>query len=74
MASAGLAVAREQQRAVEIDPIGVLGEQQRRRGGERGRHHRADHDLEARAPARPRAMASASVRPPVLSSLMLTAS
>ena len=41
------AVARQQQRPVEVDPVGVLGEQHGRRHGQRGRHHAADHDLEA---------------------------
>src|SRR5262245_27796890 len=40
---AGLAVASEQQRAVEIDPAGLLGDQQCRRHGERGADHAADH-------------------------------
>ena len=52
------AVARQQQRSVEIDPVGALREQHRGRHGERGRHHAAHHDLEAAARApQPRAPA-----------------
>ena len=71
---AGDAIALEQQRPVEIDPIRVLREQQGRGHGERRRHHAPDHDLEPERARASAAVASASVRPPVLSSLMFTAS
>jgi len=40
-------VAREQERAVEISQARALRKQHRRRHGERGCHHAADHELEA---------------------------
>ena len=73
VAQAGLAVAGEKQRSVEIDEIGALRQKNSRCHAERGADHAADHDLEAEGRAASR-MRSASVRPPVLSSLMLTAS
>ncbi len=46
-----LAVAGQQQRAVEVDVVGMVGEQHGRGHGERGADHAADHQGEA---ARPR--------------------
>ena len=40
-------VDREQQRTVEVDEAGTPGQQQRRRHGERGADHAADHQREA---------------------------
>ena len=42
----GLTVAGQQQRTVEIDPMGLLCHDQRGRHGKRGRNHTAGHDLE----------------------------
>ena len=66
-------IAREQQRPVEIGPFGAL------RGEEGGRDRRARCDsmqptiILSPAARASRASASASVRPPALSSLMLIA-
>ena len=70
---AGRAVARQQQRAVEVDEVGVLRQQHSRRHRQRRADHAADHDPKPiRAPGR--AARIAAVRPPVLSSLILMAS
>ena len=74
VAQAGLAIRGEQQRPIEVDPVGGLGEQDGGRHRQRGRHHAADHDLEAARRGPRRQAPSASVSPPALSSLMLTAS
>ncbi len=46
VAQAGLPVACQQQRCVEIDELGALGEQHRRRHRQRTADHAADHDAE----------------------------
>ena len=51
VAQSAVAVARQQQRAVEIDEAGLLRQQHRRRHRQRGRDHAADHDFEVRARA-----------------------
>jgi len=47
-------VAREQERPVEIDDARALCKEHRRRRGERGRHHAADHEHEAKLFRQPR--------------------
>ena len=42
-----VAVAREQQRTIEIDEAGLFRQQHRRRHRQRGRDHAADHDLKS---------------------------
>ena len=47
-----VAILRQQQRAVEIDPVSALRHQRGRRYAERGAEHAADHDAKAAGPRR----------------------
>ena len=70
----GLAILGEEDRSVEIDDIAMLPDDECRRHGETGADHVADHHAEAEPPRLVAPSASASVRPPHLSSLMLMTS
>ena len=74
VAQARLAVPRQQQRSVEIDPVGALGRDHGGRHGQGGAHHAAHHRPAGPRPGHVSPSSRAAVSPPVLSSLMLTAS
>ncbi len=52
VAQGRLAVAREEQGTIKVDPVGPLRQKHSRGHGERRRHHATDHDLEARSAGR----------------------
>ena len=67
-------VLGEEGRAVEVDDVAALAEDESRRHRQAGADHVADHDAQARAARASAAINSPSVRPPHLSSLILTTS
>jgi len=69
-----IAIARLQERPVEVRPSSALRDEKNRSHGERRAAYVADHDFAKRSRLASFANASAPVKPPHLSSFMFTAS